>query len=97
MPRRICVPKAEWMAIEAGLVKIPQLAHSDPSGEEQAAYFNIWRWIMSKLTAAEKGGKKANAKPEAVLRYAEHPIRLLAYACSPITGTSSCGPSTMAN
>lgn len=65
-------------AIESGLVKIPQLAHSDPSGEDQAAYFNIWRWIMSKLTAAERGGKKANAKPEAVLRYGEHPIRLLA-------------------
>jgi type III restriction enzyme len=65
-------------AIESGLVKIPQLAHSDPTGEEQAAYFNIWRWITSKLTAAERGGKRANAKPEAVLRWAEHPIRLLA-------------------
>jgi type III restriction enzyme len=67
-------------AIESGLVKIPQLAVSDASGEEQAAYFNIWRWIMSKLSAAEKGGKKANPKPEAVLRFAEHPIRLLAGA-----------------
>jgi len=65
-------------AIESGLVKIPQLAHSAPSGEQQAAYFNIWRWIMSKLTAAERGGKRANAKPDAVLRWAEHPIRLLA-------------------
>ena len=35
---------------------------------------------MSKLTAAERGGKRANPKPEAVLRYAEHPIRLLALA-----------------
>ncbi len=67
-------------AIESGLVKIPQLAHSDPTGEEQAAYFNIWRWIMSKLTAAERGGKRANPKVDAVLRYAEHPIRLLAGA-----------------
>jgi len=65
-------------AIESGLVKIPQLAHSDPSGEEQAKYFNIWRWIMSQLTAAERGGRRANAKPDAVLRWAEHPIRLLA-------------------
>jgi type III restriction enzyme len=65
-------------SIESGLVKIPQLAHSDVSGEEQAAYFNIWRWIMSKLTGAERGGRRANPKPEAVLRYAEHPIRLLA-------------------
>ena len=67
-------------SIESGLVKIPQLAHSDPTGEEQAAYFNIWRWIMSKLTAAERGGKRANPKSEAVLKYAEHPIRLLALA-----------------
>jgi type III restriction enzyme len=67
-------------AIESGLVKIPQLAHSDPTGEEQAAYFNIWRWIMSKLTAGERGGKRANPKGDAVLKYAEHPIRLLALA-----------------
>ena len=33
---------------------------TDPSGEDQAAYFNIWRWIMSQLSGAEKGGKKAN-------------------------------------
>jgi type III restriction enzyme len=65
-------------AIESGLVKIPQLAVSDASGEETAAYFNIWRWIMSKLSGAERGGKRANPKPEAVLRYAEQPIRLLA-------------------
>jgi len=65
-------------AIESGLVKIPQLAHSDPSGEEQAAYFNIWRWIMSKLTATERGGKRANARPDAVLKWAAQPIRLLA-------------------
>jgi type III restriction enzyme len=67
-------------AIESGLVKIPQLAHSDPTGKDQAAYFNIWRWIMSKLTAGERGGRRANPKVNAVLRYAEHPIRLLALA-----------------
>ncbi|ORX13077.1 BPTD_3080 family restriction endonuclease [Mycobacterium xenopi] len=67
-------------AIESGLVKIPQLAVSDATGEEQAAYFNIWRWIMSKLSGAERGGARANPKPEAVLRFAEHPIRLLADA-----------------
>jgi type III restriction enzyme len=65
-------------AIESGLVKIPQLAHSDPTGEQQAAYFNIWRWIMSKLTSAERGGKRANAKPDAVLKWAAQPIQLLA-------------------
>jgi type III restriction enzyme len=67
-------------AIESGLVKIPQLAHSDPTGEEQPAYFNIWRWIMSRLSAGERGGKRANPKPEAVLRQAEMPIRLMAEA-----------------
>lgn len=67
-------------AIESGLVKIPQLAHSDPSGEPEAHYFNIWRWIMSRLTAGERGGKRANPKPEAVLREAETPVRLLAYS-----------------
>src|SRR5207244_1738538 len=45
-----------------------------------AAYFNIWRWIMSKLTAAERGGKRANAKADAVLKWAAQPIRLLAGA-----------------
>jgi type III restriction enzyme len=64
-------------AIESGLVKIPQLAVSDPTGAEQAKYFNIWRWIMSQLTAAERGGKLANPKPEAVLKWADHPIQLL--------------------
>jgi type III restriction enzyme len=67
-------------AIESGLVKIPQLAHSDPAGEDQAAYFNIWHWIMSKLSPGERGGKRANPKVDAVLRYAEPPIRLLAGA-----------------
>jgi type III restriction enzyme len=65
-------------AIESGLVKIPQLAVGDPTGKEQAEYFNIWRWIMSKLTAAERGGRRANPKPDAVLRWAHSPIELLA-------------------
>ena len=65
-------------AIESGLVKIPQLAHSDPSGEPEAKYFNIWRWIMGRLSGAERGGKRANPKPEAVLREAATPIQLLA-------------------
>jgi hypothetical protein len=64
-------------AIESGLVKIPQLAVADTTGADQAAYFNIWRWIMSKLTSAERGGKRANPKPEAVLKWAAPPIELL--------------------
>jgi type III restriction enzyme len=67
-------------AIESGLVKIPQLAQSDPSGEEEAKYFNIWRWIMSRLSSGERGGRRANPKPEAVLREAAMPIRIMAEA-----------------
>lgn len=64
-------------AIESGLVKIPQLAVSDPAGEERAAYFNIWKWIMKKLTARERGGRRASPKPEAVLKWASPPILLM--------------------
>jgi type III restriction enzyme len=63
-------------AIESGLVKIPQLAVADPSGADRAAYFNIWRWIMTKLTAREKGGRKAIVDPEAVLRWANTAIQI---------------------
>jgi type III restriction enzyme len=35
---------------------------------------------MSRLSGAERGGRRANPKPEAVLKFAEHPIRLLAGA-----------------
>jgi type III restriction enzyme len=66
-------------AIEAGLVKIPQLALGDTSGQERPDYFNIWDWIVTKkLTPAEKGGKKGSPKPEAILKYAHAPIALLA-------------------
>ena len=63
-------------AIESGLVKIPQLAVADPTGADRAAYFNIWRWIMTKLTAREKGGRKATVNPEAVLRWANTAIQI---------------------
>ena len=64
-------------AIESGLVKIPQLAVSDTSGESIPGYFNIWKWILPKLTPAERGGKKANPKPEAILKWAYTPIAML--------------------
>ncbi len=65
-------------AIESGLVKIPQLAIRDTTGQEYPAYFNIWQWIQPQLTPAERGGKKGSAKPEAILKYAHHPIAMLA-------------------
>jgi type III restriction enzyme len=67
-------------AIESGLVKIPQLAIRDTTGREIPAYFNIWRWIMEpgRLTPAERGGAKAQPKPEAVLKWAHTAIAQLA-------------------
>ena len=65
-------------AIESGLTKIPQLAVRDSSGAEIPGYFNIWRWILPKLTTAERGGKKGNPKPEAILKYANTPVAMLA-------------------
>jgi type III restriction enzyme len=64
-------------AIESGLVKIPQLAVRDTTGAEIPGYFNVWRWIMPQLTAAERGGRKGSAKPEAVLKWANTPVSML--------------------
>jgi type III restriction enzyme len=67
-------------AIESGLVKIPQLAVRDTTGSEIPGYRNIWQWIMEpgRLTASERGGSRANPKPEAVLKWAHTPISMLA-------------------
>ena len=64
-------------AIESGLVKIPQLAVRDTSGSAIPGYFNIWRWILPKLTASERGGRRASVKPEAILKYAHVPMVML--------------------
>jgi len=65
-------------AIESGLVKIPQLAVRDSTGAEVPGYFNIWEWILPKLSPAERGGRRGAPKPEAILKYAHHPIAMLA-------------------
>ncbi|MBI4577060.1 MAG: DEAD/DEAH box helicase family protein [Planctomycetes bacterium] len=65
-------------AIESGLVKIPQLAVRDSSGAEVPGYFNLWHWISEHLTPAERGGRKASPRPEAILKWANHPIQMLA-------------------
>jgi type III restriction enzyme len=62
-------------AIEAGLVKIPELPARDVSGAEEAAYFNIWRWMQAK---AKEDGYGINITPEIVMNYAAAPINLLA-------------------
>ncbi len=62
-------------AIESGLVKIPQLPSRDVTGANEAAYFNIWRWVQAK---AEEDGYGSRLTPELVMNYASAPINLLA-------------------
>jgi len=64
-------------SIESGLVKVPQLVVRDSSGDDVPGYFNIWHWILKKLTPRERGGKRASPKPEAILKWASHPISML--------------------
>lgn len=66
-------------AIESGIVKIPQLPIADTTGIEGGAYLNIWKWIVEKkLSPGEKGGRRGQVKPEAVLRHAQTAIMNLA-------------------
>lgn len=62
-------------AIESGLVKIPQLPSRDVTGADEAAYFNIWRWVQVK---AEEDGYGSRLTPELVMNYASAPINILA-------------------
>jgi type III restriction enzyme len=64
-------------AIESGLVKIPQLAVRDTTGADIPGYFNIWRWIVPRLTPAERGGSRGNPKPEAVVKWGATPVAML--------------------
>jgi type III restriction enzyme len=64
-------------AIESGLTKIPQLVVRDTTGQPVPSYFNIWRWVLKQMTASERGGRRANPKPEAVLKHAYTPIVML--------------------
>jgi type III restriction enzyme len=64
-------------AIESGMVKVPQLVARGPTGQVLESYFNIWAWIIPKLTAQERGTKQGSPKPEAILKHAHHPIAIL--------------------
>lgn len=65
-------------AIESGLVKVPQLVAQDSSGQAMPAYFNIWKWLLPKLTPRERGTKRGSPAPEAILKWAHTPIATLA-------------------
>jgi type III restriction enzyme len=64
-------------SIESGLVKVPQLVARDGSGALTPACFNIWAWILPKLTAAERGTKRGSPRPEAILKWSHPPIQIL--------------------
>ncbi len=62
-------------AIEAGLVKVPQLPTEDGSGEEVPRYFNVWRWVQKQ---AQNDGHIGPVTVIEVMRYATAPIVTLA-------------------
>jgi type III restriction enzyme len=62
-------------AIEAGLVKVPQLPTEDGSGEEMPRYFNVWRWVQKQ---AQNDGHIGPVTATEVMRYATAPIVTLA-------------------
>ena len=64
-------------AIEAGLVKVPQLIAQDDTGRAEPAYFNIWEWVKSRLTPRERGAARASPDAGAILKYAHTPIAML--------------------
>jgi type III restriction enzyme len=63
-------------AIEAGLVKIPQLPTQDAGGTKTPAYFNVWRWVQERAEEDGFGSKKLT--PALIMRYATQPITQLA-------------------
>lgn len=62
-------------AIEAGLVKIPQLPTQDVTGSDTPPYFNVWRWVEE---VAAKDGHTGAMTPQVIMRYATQPISQLA-------------------
>jgi type III restriction enzyme len=49
----------------------------DTTGAAIPGYFNIWRWILPKLTTGERGGARGSPKPEAILKWAATPVAML--------------------
>lgn len=62
-------------AIESGLVKVPQF--SVRMNGDRSSYYDLWNWILPKLTSRERGGKRSDVKPEAVLKHAHAPLTLM--------------------
>jgi type III restriction enzyme len=62
-------------AIEAGLVKVPQLPTEDDGGGDVPRYFNVWRWVQKQ---AQEAGHIGPVTTSEVMRYATAPIVMLA-------------------
>jgi type III restriction enzyme len=62
-------------AIEAGLVKVPQLPTEDDGGSDVPRYFNVWRWVQKQ---AQEAGHIGPVTVAEVMRYATAPIVMLA-------------------
>ena len=62
-------------AIEAGLVKVPQLPTDETGDGETPPYFNVWRWVQER---AQREGHIGPIGPREVMRYATAPIIQLA-------------------
>jgi type III restriction enzyme len=62
-------------AIEAGLVKVPQLPTSEDGDGDTPPYFNVWRWVQKR---AQADGVIGPVTVTEVMRYATAPIVVLA-------------------
>jgi type III restriction enzyme len=62
-------------AIEAGLVKVPQLPISEDNDGDTPPYFNVWRWVQKR---AQSDGVIGPVTVTEVMRYATAPIVTLA-------------------
>ena len=62
-------------AIEAGLVKVPQLPTEDSSQDDTPRYFNVWRWVQRQ---AQGDGLIGPVTVTEVMRYATAPVVTLA-------------------
>lgn len=62
-------------AIEAGLVKVPQLPTSEDEDGDTPPYFNVWRWVQKQ---AQKDGVIGPVTVTEVMHYATAPIVTLA-------------------
>lgn len=49
-----------------------------PPASKFTGYFNVWKWIIDQLTTPERGGRRGAVKPEAILKWANTPIAMLA-------------------